>query len=50
MSAVWVADIDAAMAAVVLQMMGFEKVYSLLGGFEGSEQAQMPVKREARSI
>jgi rhodanese-related sulfurtransferase len=48
MSAARVADSDSAMPAAVLQMMGFEKVYSLLGGFEGWEQPQMPVKREAR--
>ncbi|NEV60839.1 rhodanese-like domain-containing protein [Thiorhodococcus minor] len=39
-----------AMAAAVLQMMGFEKVYSLAGGFAGWEQAQMPVRREARYV
>ncbi|NEX23154.1 rhodanese-like domain-containing protein [Thiorhodococcus mannitoliphagus] len=39
-----------AMAAAVLQMMGFQHVYSLLGGFVGWEQAQMPVKREARYV
>jgi rhodanese-related sulfurtransferase len=39
-----------AMAAAVLEMMGFEQVYSLAGGYSGWEQAGMPVTREARYV
>ena len=39
-----------AMAAAVLQMMGFEEVYSLAGGFTEWEQAGLPVVREARYV
>lgn len=39
-----------AMAAAVLQMMGFAEVYSLEGGFAAWEQAGMPVRREARYV
>ncbi|APZ43929.1 rhodanese-like domain-containing protein [Acidihalobacter ferrooxydans] len=36
-----------AMAAAVLQMMGFKEVYSLAGGFGGWVDAGKPVAREA---
>lgn len=39
-----------AMAAAVLEMMGFKEVYSLAGGFSGWEQAGLPVVREARYV
>ncbi|AOV17750.1 sulfurtransferase [Acidihalobacter aeolianus] len=39
-----------AMAAAVLQMMGFGEVYSLAGGFGGWTQAGKPVVHEARYI
>lgn len=39
-----------AMAAAVLQMMGFTEVYSLAGGFAQWEQSGMPVVREARYV
>ncbi len=39
-----------AMAAAVLQMMGFHKVYSLAGGFTQWEQSGLPVVREARYV
>lgn len=39
-----------AMAAAVMQMMGFKEVYSLAGGFAGWEQAGKPVTREARYV
>lgn len=39
-----------AMAAAVLQMMGFKEVYSLAGGFGGWDQAGKPVVREARYV
>jgi rhodanese-related sulfurtransferase len=39
-----------AMAAAVMQMMGFKEVYSLAGGFTGWEQAGKPVAREARYV
>lgn len=39
-----------AMAAAVLQMMGFTNVVSLVGGYGGWEQAGMPVVREARFV
>jgi len=39
-----------AMAAAVLQMMGFTNVVSLAGGFGGWEQAGMPVVKEARYV
>ncbi len=39
-----------AMAAAVMQMMGFGEVYSLAGGIGGWEQAGLPVKREARYV
>ena len=39
-----------AMAAAVLQMMGFKEVYSLAGGFGAWEQAGLPVVREARYV
>lgn len=39
-----------AMAAAVLQMMGFTNVVSLAGGFGGWAQAGMPVVKEARYV
>lgn len=39
-----------AMAAAVMQMMGFGEVYSLAGGIGEWEQAGLPVKREARYV
>ncbi len=39
-----------AMAAAVMQMMGFSEVYSLAGGFSGWEEAALPIKREARYV
>lgn len=39
-----------AMTAAVLQMMGFNEVYSLAGGFSQWEQAGGPVVREARYV
>ncbi len=39
-----------AMAAAVLQMMGFTNVVSLAGGYGGWEQAGMPVVKEARYV
>ena len=39
-----------AMAAAVLQMMGFEEVYSLAGGYTEWEQVGLPVVREARYV
>lgn len=39
-----------AMAAAVLQMMGFTQVLSLTGGYSGWEQAGMPVVKEARYV
>jgi rhodanese-related sulfurtransferase len=39
-----------AMAAAVLQMMGFGEVYSLAGGYTEWEQAGLPVVREARYV
>jgi rhodanese-related sulfurtransferase len=39
-----------AMAAAVMQMMGFKDVYSLAGGFASWEQAGKPVTREARYV
>jgi rhodanese-related sulfurtransferase len=39
-----------AMAAAVLQMMGFTNVVSLAGGYGGWEQAGMPVVKEARFV
>lgn len=39
-----------AMATAVLEMMGFEEVYSLAGGFGAWEQGGLPVKREARYV
>jgi rhodanese-related sulfurtransferase len=39
-----------AMAAAVLQMMGFKEVYSLAGGFTQWEQGGKPVVREARYV
>ncbi|OBS08565.1 rhodanese-like domain-containing protein [Acidihalobacter prosperus] len=39
-----------AMAAAVLQMMGFAEVYSLVGGFGGWSQAGKPVVHEARYV
>ena len=39
-----------AMAAAVLQMMGYDEVYSLEGGFAGWEQSGMPIRREARYV
>lgn len=39
-----------AMAAATLQAMGFERVYSLDGGFGRWEQEQLPVVREARYV
>jgi rhodanese-related sulfurtransferase len=39
-----------AMAAAVLQMMGYDEVYSLDGGFTAWEQAGLAVQREARYV
>lgn len=39
-----------AMAAAVLQMMGFTNVLSLAGGYSGWEQAGMSVVKEARYV
>ena len=39
-----------AMAAAVLQMMGFQEVYSLAGGFSEWEKSDKPVVREARYV
>lgn len=39
-----------AMAAAVLQMMGFKEVYSLVGGFGGWADAGKPVAREASYV
>ncbi|MGE0079822.1 MAG: rhodanese-like domain-containing protein [Thiohalomonadaceae bacterium] len=39
-----------AMAAAVMQMMGFGEVYSLAGGFTAWEQAGKPVTREPRYV
>ncbi|MEJ2059726.1 MAG: rhodanese-like domain-containing protein [Gammaproteobacteria bacterium] len=39
-----------AMAAAVLQMMGFKEVYSLAGGFGGWTEAGKDVMREARYV
>lgn len=39
-----------AMAAAVLEMMGFKEVYSLAGGFGAWEEAGLPVTREARYV
>lgn len=39
-----------AMAAAVLQMMGFKNVSSLDGGFSEWDRAQKPVVREARYV
>jgi rhodanese-related sulfurtransferase len=39
-----------AMAAAVLEMMGFDEVYSLDGGYAGWEQAGKTVTREARYV
>ncbi|AOU97199.1 sulfurtransferase [Acidihalobacter yilgarnensis] len=39
-----------AMAAAVLQMMGFGEVYSLVGGYSGWAQAGHPVVHEARFV
>lgn len=39
-----------AMAAAVLQLMGFTNVVSLAGGYGGWEQAGMPVVKEARYV
>lgn len=39
-----------AMAAAVLEMMGYHEVYSLAGGFTQWEQSGMPVRREARYV
>lgn len=39
-----------AMAAAVLEMMGFREVYSLAGGIADWEQAGMAVTREARYV
>lgn len=39
-----------AMATAVLEMMGYQEVYSLAGGFAGWAQAGKPVKREARYV
>jgi rhodanese-related sulfurtransferase len=38
------------MAAAVLQMMGYDEVYSLDGGFTAWEQAGLAVQREARYV
>ncbi len=37
-----------AMAAVTLQEMGFEEVYSLAGGYEGWEKANKPTFKEGQ--
>lgn len=39
-----------AMAAAVLQMMGFKEVYSVLGGFGEWESTGKPVVKEARYV
>ena len=39
-----------AMAAAVLQMMGFKDVYSLVGGFSGWVEAGKPVATEASYV
>ena len=39
-----------AMAAVVLQMMGFKDVYSLAGGIMKWQEAGCPIVREARFV
>lgn len=39
-----------AMAAAVLQMMGFSEIYSLQGGFSAWEEAGLPIQREARYV
>lgn len=39
-----------AMAAATLQLMGFEQVYSMDGGFGRWEQEGLPVVREARYV
>lgn len=39
-----------AMAAAVLQMMGFDEVYSLDGGFTAWEASGKPVVKEARYV
>lgn len=39
-----------AMAAAVMQMMGFKEVYSLAGGFSGWTQAGKPVATEASYV
>lgn len=39
-----------AMAAAVLQMMGFKEVYSLAGGFGEWDKSGKPVVREARYV
>ena len=39
-----------ALAAATLQLMGFERVYSVDGGFSRWEQEGLPVVREARYV
>lgn len=39
-----------AMAALTLQMMGFQRVYSLAGGFKKWQDEGLPVVREARFV